>query len=58
MSAPCIIGWGHTPFGKLDAADSEQLIRDAISGNLCRCTGYETIVDAALLAAQTLRGGA
>ncbi len=30
MGAPCIIGWGHTPFGKLDAADSEQLIRDAV----------------------------
>ena len=30
MSAPCIIGWGHTPFGKLDAADPEQLIRDAV----------------------------
>jgi aerobic-type carbon monoxide dehydrogenase small subunit (CoxS/CutS family) len=38
-------------------ADEAQ-IRDALSGNLCRCTGYETIVDAALLAAQTLRGGA
>ena len=25
-----IIGWGHTPFGKLDAADGEQLIRDAV----------------------------
>ena len=25
-----IIGWGHTLFGKLDAADSEQLIRDAV----------------------------
>ena len=25
-----IIGWGHTPFGKLDAADSEQLIRGAV----------------------------
>lgn len=30
QSAPCIVGWGHTPFGKLDAADSEQLIRDAV----------------------------
>ncbi len=36
----------------------ETEIRDAISGNLCRCTGYETIVDAALMAAQTLRGEA
>jgi aerobic-type carbon monoxide dehydrogenase small subunit (CoxS/CutS family) len=38
-------------------ADEAQ-IRAALSGNLCRCTGYETIVDAALLAAHTLRGGA
>ena len=30
MSTSCIIGWGHTPFGKLDAVDSEQLIRDAV----------------------------
>lgn len=27
---------------------SEQEIREVISGNLCRCTGYEFIVDAAL----------
>jgi carbon-monoxide dehydrogenase small subunit len=33
-------------------------IRDAISGNICRCTGYETIVDAALDAARALRGEA
>jgi len=24
----------------------EQEIRDALSGNLCRCTGYQHIVDA------------
>jgi carbon-monoxide dehydrogenase small subunit len=30
-------------------------VREAISGNLCRCTGYQAIVDAALLAAQKLR---
>jgi acetyl-CoA C-acetyltransferase len=29
MSIPHIVGWGHTPFGKLDAIDSEQLFRDA-----------------------------
>jgi acetyl-CoA C-acetyltransferase len=25
-----IVGWGHTPFGKLDNAELEQLIRDAV----------------------------
>ena len=28
MQTPHIIGWGHTPFGKLDAVDLEQLFRD------------------------------
>lgn len=37
-----------------DAGEAE--VRDAISGNLCRCTGYETIVDAALDAARAFRG--
>jgi aerobic carbon-monoxide dehydrogenase small subunit len=35
-----------------------QDVRRAISGNLCRCTGYVKIVDAVLAAAQTLRGEA
>jgi len=30
-------------------------IREAISGNICRCTGYETIVDAGLDAAAVIR---
>ncbi len=29
MNTPHIIGWGHTPFGKLDNVELEQLIRDA-----------------------------
>ena len=29
MNTPHIIGWGHTPFGKLDNLDLEQLLRDA-----------------------------
>jgi len=33
---------------------NEEQIRDAIGGNLCRCTGYKQIVDAVKLAAQRL----
>lgn len=39
-----------------DPTDVE--VRLAISGNLCRCTGYENIVRAALQAARTMRAGA
>src|SRR5690606_19662875 len=34
---------------------TEEDVRIAISGNLCRCTGYDGIVKAALLAAQRIR---
>jgi carbon-monoxide dehydrogenase small subunit len=37
---------------------TEQEVRVAISGNLCRCTGYQGIVAAALAAAERLRKGA
>lgn len=33
---------------------SEEEIREAISGNLCRCTGYQHIVDAVMLAAEKM----
>jgi aerobic-type carbon monoxide dehydrogenase small subunit (CoxS/CutS family) len=33
----------------------EPEIREALSGNLCRCTGYQHIVDAVLLAAEKMR---
>ena len=36
-------------------APDEGQIREALSGNLCRCTGYQHIVEAMLLAAQLLR---
>jgi aerobic-type carbon monoxide dehydrogenase small subunit (CoxS/CutS family) len=38
-------------------APSEQQVREAISGNLCRCTGYQGIVEAALLAASRIAAG-
>lgn len=31
-------------------------VAESISGNLCRCTGYEPIIDAILAAAQSMRG--
>jgi len=41
----------HTP----DPSETEVLV--AISGNLCRCTGYQSIVAAALQAARVMREG-
>lgn len=35
-----------------DPEPTREAIREAISGNLCRCTGYETIIDAVQSAAQ------
>jgi aerobic carbon-monoxide dehydrogenase small subunit len=34
-----------------NASPSDAEIREALAGNLCRCTGYEKILDAVLLAA-------
>jgi len=31
-------------------------VREDISGNLCRCTGYDSIVNSVLVAAEKLRG--
>jgi aerobic-type carbon monoxide dehydrogenase small subunit (CoxS/CutS family) len=35
---------------------SEGEVREALSGNLCRCTGYQNIVDAVMSAATRMRG--
>jgi carbon-monoxide dehydrogenase small subunit len=43
------------PFLEENLDPSEAEIRQAISGNLCRCTGYQHIVDAVKLAAERRR---
>ena len=43
------------PFLKQNADPSEEEIRHALSGNLCRCTGYQHIVDAVKLAAEKMK---
>ncbi len=43
------------PFLDENPDPSEQEIREAISGNICRCTGYQNIVDAVKLAAAKRR---
>ena len=35
---------------------SEREIREALSGNLCRCTGYQGIFEAVRRAADAMRG--
>jgi aerobic-type carbon monoxide dehydrogenase small subunit (CoxS/CutS family) len=36
------------PFLNENPNPSEEQVRDALSGNLCRCTGYQKIVEAAM----------
>lgn len=42
-------------FFKSNPDPTEREIREAISGNLCRCTGYDGIVKAALVASSRMR---
>lgn len=47
-----------TEFLRDNPQPTEEEVRIALSGNLCRCTGYQAIVAAALDAAQRLRTAA
>lgn len=55
----CTAGFLMTlvPFLEANPDPSEHEVRKAISGNLCRCTGYQHIVDAVLLAADYMGAG-
>ena len=46
------------PFLEENPNPSEQEIREALSGNLCRCTGYQNIVEAVRLAVAERGAGA
>ena len=43
------------PFLQRNPDPTEDEIRHALSGNLCRCTGYQHIVDAVKLAAEKMK---
>ena len=46
-----------TAFLRDTSAPDEQQIREALSGHLCRCTGYRHIVEAVQLAASRMTAG-
>jgi carbon-monoxide dehydrogenase small subunit len=46
-----------TAFLEENPTPDEAEIREALSGNLCRCTGYQHIVDAVLAVTRPRDGG-
>jgi len=40
-----------------DPSPDDLKVREALSGNLCRCTGYQKILDAVRLAGERKREG-
>ena len=40
----------------VNPAPDEETVREGLSGNLCRCTGYDMIIDGILLAAEKGKG--
>jgi carbon-monoxide dehydrogenase small subunit len=42
------------PFLEQNPTPTEDEIREAVSGNLCRCTGYQKIIEAVKLAAEKM----
>jgi carbon-monoxide dehydrogenase small subunit len=51
---PGFVVAGHDLLNR-NPSPSEPEIREALAGNLCRCTGYEKIVDAVKLASERLQ---
>jgi aerobic carbon-monoxide dehydrogenase small subunit len=54
---PGLVVAAHDLLARIPQPTDSQ-IREALAGNLCRCTGYEKILDAVRLAAREMGGGA
>ena len=52
---PAMILTAHALLADNPAPTREEIV-DAISANICRCTGYVQIVEAVALAAERMRG--
>ena len=50
---PGLIMAAHELLGR-NPSPAEEEVREALAGNLCRCTGYEKILDAVRLAAERI----
>jgi Aerobic-type carbon monoxide dehydrogenase, small subunit CoxS/CutS homologs len=48
---PGLVVQAHDLIRRTRGVPSEEEIREALAGNLCRCTGYQKIIDAVRLAA-------
>ena len=55
-SARPVLSWPCTSCSNATPSPTDLEVREAISGNLCRCTGYGRILDAVEVAAATRRG--
>ena len=51
---PGFVVLGHRVPRCVNPSPGDDEIRHALSGNLCRCTGYQGIVDAVQIAAETM----
>ncbi len=53
---PGLLVQAHDLLRQAATPPSDERIREALAGNLCRCTGYEKILDAVRLAAARMAG--
>lgn len=53
---PGLVVQAHALVTSTDGVPADADIREALAGNLCRCTGYEKILDAVRLAAARRQG--